>query len=89
MEMYLRSTGTHPTEVKDMGITLLHLLPSLQCEYKKWKDVTKSHLRRRDHALVKRLNTYVTELSSNIPKLEDMTKLESSLSEVKSDEPYD
>jgi len=89
MEMYLKPTGTHPTEVKDMGITMIHLLPSLQREYKKWKDVTKSHLRRRDHALVKRLNTYVTELSSNIPKLEDMTKLESSLSEVKSDEPTD
>ena len=82
METYLRAIGISAAEVKDRGITMTDLLPSLKYSFKRWKDVTATHLKRRDHAFVNRCNSYVAEISINIPKLEGMIQEDSSLSDV-------
>ena len=69
MEEYLKANCIPASEVKDKGITMVTLLPSLHKEFLKWKEVTPSHLRRRDHTTVKQLNAFVAELSADVPRL--------------------
>ena len=89
METYLRAIGISAAEVKDQGITMTDLLPSLKHSFKRWRDVTATHLKRLDHTFVNRYNSYVAEISINIPKLEGMIQEDSSLSDAQPDEPTD
>jgi hypothetical protein len=89
LESYLEVNGISASQAKDSSISLVTLLPSLQATFKRWRDVTPGHLKKRDHALVKQLNAWVLEFVANEPKVLELLRPDTSSSDAQPDDATD